>query len=388
MPHLTQRLIASTPAPADADVFVWDDEIHGFGVRCRHGHKSYLLQYRVLGGRGSRQRRVTLGPVGTLTLEQARHLAQEYLTYVRHGQDPVAVRDADRQAPTVAQLAERYLAQHAQVKKKPRSVAMDGWNLRLHILPALGTTQVARLERADVARLHHRMRATPVAANRVLALLSKMCALAEQWGLRPQGTNPVHGIERYPEKARERHLSPEELGRLGATLRHAETRRTTHPSALALVRLLLFTGAREGEILGLRWEQIDWTRGTARLQDSKTGAKTIYLSPPALEVLHALRTRTDGPWCLPGKHPSRPLVPPQRVWRRLRHEAGIDDVHLHDLRHTFASVGAREGLSLPMIGALLGHTDSATTQRYAHLVNDPVQEAANQVGHAISAALG
>lgn len=386
MPRLTTRLI--TQAPEGADVFLWDDQIPGFGVRCRFGHKSYVLQYRVMGGRGSRQRRVTLGRVGALSLDDARVLAQEYLRGVRYGQDPAGARQAMRQAPRVEDLAERYLREHADVKKKPRSAKMDHVNLRLHVLPVLGMQRVDTLTRADVARLHHGMRQTPGAANRVLALLSKMCALAEQWGLRDPGTNPVKGIERFRERRRERHLTPAELSRLGDVLRQVEMERTESPSSVALVRVLLLTGARLGEVLGLRWESIDWQAGSVRLADSKTGPKTLYLSDAAKAVLAGMPRIDGNPWCLPGRVHGRPLVNPQKPWRRIRTQAGLDDVRLHDLRHTYAAIAARGGLSLPMIGALLGHSEPQTTQRYAHLVGNPVQAAAEQVGEAIRLALG
>ena len=339
MPHLTARLVQQLPP--EGDVFVWDDQIPGFGVRCRFGQKSYVLQYRVIGGRGSRQRRVTLGRVGALSLDDARVLAQEYLRGVRYGQDPAAARQAARQAPRVQDLAARYLTEHADVKKKPRAARMDHLNVRLHILPALGMQRVDTLTRADVARLHHGMRATPVAANRVLALVSKMCALAEQWGLRDPGSNPVRGLERFRERPRERHLTPVELSRLGDVLRRVELERTESPSAVALVRLLLLTGARRGEVLGLRWDHIDWQAESVRLADSKTGPKTLYLSDAARAVLARLPRPEENPWCLPGRFPGQPLVNPQKPWRRIRSQAALDDVRLHDLRHTYAAVAAR-----------------------------------------------
>jgi integrase len=386
MPRLTTRFVQQLSA--EGDTFVWDTQMPGFGVRCRSGQKSYVLQYRVMGGRGARQRRVTLGQVGALSLDDARVLAQEYLRGVRYGQDPAGDRQALRQAPRVEDLAERYLREHADVKKKPRSAKMDHVNLRLHVLPVLGMQRVDTLTRADVARLHHGMRGTPGAANRVLALLSKMCALAEQWGLREPGTNPVKGIERFRERRRERHLTPAELSRLGVMLRQVEVERTESPSSVALVRLLLLTGARLGEVLGLRWASIDWQAGSVRLADSKTGPKTLYLSD-AVQVVLAGLTRPEGnPWVLPGRVHGRPLVNPQKPWRRIRAAAGLDDVRLHDLRHTYAAVAARGGLSLPMIGALLGHSEAQTTQRYAHLVGHPVQVAAEQVGEAIRRAMG
>src|SRR5262249_23160899 len=156
------------------------------------------------------------------TLDDARHLAQEYLVYVRHGQDPAAIRQAARQAPTLAELAERYLAHHAQVKKKPSSAAPDSRKLRRRIRPPLGDLRLQHIAHADLAPVHHQMRTTPVTANRALSRLSHMFNMAEQWGLRPQHSNPVHGLERYPEKKRERHLSPDELRRLGAVLQQAE----------------------------------------------------------------------------------------------------------------------------------------------------------------------
>jgi integrase len=370
------------------DTFLWDEQVPGFGVRCRRGQKTYVLQYRVLGGRGSRQRRVTLGRVGTITLEDARVLAQEYLRGVRYGHDPAGARQAMRAAPRVEDLAERYLREHADVKKKASSARMDHVNMRRHVLPALGTLRVETLTRADVARLHHGMRETPGAANRVLALLSKMCALAEQWGWREPSSNPVKGTQRYPERARERHLAEAELGRLGAVLRQAELERTESPSVIAMVRLLLMTGARRGEVLGLRWERIDWQRGQVRLADSKTGPKTLYLSEAAQAVLAHLPRLEGNPWCLPGRVQGRPLANPQKPWKRLRTQAALEDVRLHDLRHTYAAVAARGGLSLPMIGALLGHQEAQTTQRYAHLVGHPVQAAAEQVGEAVRRALG
>lgn len=389
MPRLTHAIITRANAPADTDRFYWDEQIPGFGLRCRYGHKSYVLQYRPLGGRGTRQRRLTLGRVGALSLEDARHLAQEYLRQVRYGHDPAADRQTSRQAPTVAQLAERYLSEYAATKKKASSAEHDASNMRLHVLPALGGLQVQAVSQADIARLHHAMRATPYAANRVLSLLSMMFRLAEKpWGLRPPGSNPVRGLERYPEKARERFLTPAELGRLGAVLDQAAYERTERPSMLALIRVLILTGARLGEVLGLEWEHIDWQGGQYRVPDSKSGVKTLYLAPPALDVLASIAREGDNPWCIAGKVLGKPLANPHKPWRRLRTQAGLSDVRLHDLRHTYASAAARAGFSLPMIGALLGHQNASTTARYAHLVDDPVQQAAQVVGGTLSQAIG
>jgi integrase len=228
------------------------------------------------------------------------------------------------------------------------------------------------------------MRKKPGAANRVLALLSKMFNLAERWGLRPDGSNPCRHVERYRENQRERFLSPEELGRLGDVLRDVERDAIEPPSVVAAIRLLILTGARRSEILRLRWEHVDLERGVLRLPESKTGERVLYLNPPAVEVLSRLEQR--GPWVLPTASGTGP-VSLSNPWTRIRDRAGLANVRVHDLRHSFASVGAGAGLGLPIIGKLLGHTQAATTQRYAHLADDPMRQASEVIGQRIAAAL-
>jgi integrase len=232
------------------------------------------------------------------------------------------------------------------------------------------------------------MRAIPGAANRVLALLSTMFGLAETWGWCALHRNPTARLGRYRERTMERYLTPEELARLGAVIREAEEAQTEMPSVLACIRLLVFTGARVSEVLGLRWEQIDVARGQALLPDSKTGAKPLRLPPPALSVLRRLPKVPGNPYCLAGRRHGQPLANPHRPWYRLCAAAGLQGVRLHDLRHTYASKAGELGYSLPMIGALLGHSHQATTARYTHLVHDPVTQAAERVGEALQAALG
>lgn len=207
--RLTKRLIDATPCPDTGETWLADESVPGFGVRLRAGRKTYCVRYRNAHGQARREH---LGFTTVLTLEQARAQAQVFLVAVRQGQDPAAERQAMRQAPTMADLAARYLREHAEVKKKPGSLRMDRTNLRRHILPVLGASLVAAVTRADLAALQHHMRATPGAANRCLALLSTMLGLAEQWGLRPPGSNPVRGLQRYRERRLERFLSVEELG--------------------------------------------------------------------------------------------------------------------------------------------------------------------------------
>jgi len=380
MPKITKRLVDSLK-PNDRDLFVWDSELKGFGVRMKpSGAASFFIQYRM----GPRTRRYAFGRVGVVAPEKARQKAQKLLAYVQDGGDPSAQRKAAREAETVADLAERYLDEHAEKRKRPRSIASDKTLLRLHVLPHLGALMVAEVSRADVHKLHHYMRATPGAANRTLALLSKMLNLAERWGMRPDGSNPCRHVEKYPERKMERFLSGEELARLGTVLSEAERTGTELQSVIAAIRLLVFTGCRLSEVLTMRWEYVDCERGCLWLPESKTGAKVVHLNAPALAVLKGIKREDGSPWVIAGVKQGSHLVNLRKPWYRIRKSAGIDRVRIHDLRHSFASVAAAGGLSLHMIGTLLGHTQMQTTARYAHLAADPVKAATERVGAALA----
>jgi integrase len=381
---LTKRLVESVK-PNDRDIFVWDAEVPGFGLRVwPSGKRVFIYQYRTKHGH---TRRPLIGRYGSITVEQARRTARQWAADIQKGGDPGGERREARNAPTVAQLAVRYMAEHARLKKKPRSVTSDETLLRLHILPTIGHRKVESVTRADVQRLHHGMNATPGAANRTIALLSKMFNLAENWALRPDGSNPCRHVEKFKEHKLERFLSETELARLAETLVEAEQARIELPSVIAAIRLLLFTGARLSEILTVRWEHVNFEEHCLRLPDSKTGAKTIYLSPPALEVLNDLQRQDGNPYVIIGAKPGAHLINLRKPWHRIRTKAGLDNVRIHDLRHSFASMAVAGGLSLPVIGALLGHTQAATTQRYAHLAADPLKQAANLTGARITAAM-
>ncbi len=384
MSKVTKRLVDSI-RPSSSDLFVWDDALPGFGLRVKpSGRKAYIIQYRTV---GNISRRLTIGPHGVFTPEAARNAARELLMSARKGADPAADREAKRAALTVGDLAQRYLQRHAATKKKASSAKTDASNLTNHVLPALGRQKVAEVTRANVTRLHHNMRRTPGAANRVLALLSKMFNLAERWGVRPDGTNPCRHVERYPERKIERFLSAEELARLGRVLAEAERTGTEPPSAIAAIRILVLTGARLGEILCLQWQHVDFENLVLRLPDSKTGAKLVHLNAAAMNVLHDIPRDEHQPWVIAGAIEGRPLINLRKPWHRIRARAGLENVRIHDLRHSFASVGVASGLSLPMIGALLGHTQPVTTQRYAHLSTDPLNQAVNLIGRRIAAAM-
>lgn len=382
-PRLTKRSVDAAK-PGDRETFHWDSDLRGFGLRVSPtGKKTYIVQYRA----GNRTRRLALGQHGALTADDARDLAKAALGDVSKGGDPSENRQAARRLPTVAALAERYLEEHARPKKKPKSVKGDESLLRLHVLPALGSKRVDSVTRADVTALHHALKATPYQANRVLALLSKMFNLAERWGLQPDGSNPCRHVQHYREERRERFLSAAELQRLGAVLAEVERDETEHPSAVVAVRLLALTGLRMREVLTLRWEAVDFEGGRLHLADTKTGKRTLPVGGAALRALEQAPRQEGNPYVCPGDREGCHLVGLRKIWYRLRERAGLDDVRIHDLRHSYASVGAGGGFALPILGALLGHSQPQTTARYAHLADDPLRQAAERISGEIEATM-
>jgi integrase len=380
---MVQRITAAVVEGLAAHETVFDNEVRGFMVRRRGGEPHYSLKTRIRG----RQAILTIGRhgKGAWGPERARREAIRLLGLIRDGKDPAAERAADKAAPTLGELAQRYMAEYAERRKKPRTIEEDRRLLRLHVLPALGHLQVRAITKAELARFHASLHATPVAANRALALLSSMLGWAERVGERSDGSNPCRHVDRNPEKGRERLISAEELARLGEALDQAEAAGIADWRPVAIVRLLMFTGARLSEVLGLRWAWI--SSGVARLPDSKTGAKTLFLPAPALEVLADLPHFAANEHVIPGDRPGAPFVGIQRPWQRIRERAGLGDLRLHDLRHGFASAGVAAGESLFIVGKLLGHRQSRTTERYAHLAPDPAQAAADRTAARLEAML-
>ncbi len=384
--RITKRAVDATVADASRESWLWDSELKGFGLRLRpNGAKTYVLEYRPgPGGRATQKRRFTIGRHGSpWTPDTARAEARRLLAEVEAGADPMTEKSANRAAPTVTVLAERFLTEHAFAKRKPATAAQYRRLFEKYILPEIGRMKVADVARRDIMRLHASMSALPYQANRTLALVSTLFTFAERVGARPDGANPARHVERFREEPRERTLSSDELARLGDAL--DETKESLF--VVALIKLLVFTGARLGEILTLEWGQIDVERGEARLADSKTGRKTIHLSLPALEILTDLPRLADNPYVIPGNNPGAHFIGVQRPWQRIRAAAGLEGLRIHDLRHAFASVAASSGMALPIIGKLLGHTQAATTQRYAHLAADPVKAAAQDVAGRIATAM-
>jgi integrase len=369
--------------PGSAD-YRWDDELPAFGIRVYpSGRKSFVVSYRAQG----RLHFLTLGRFGPMTAQEARTCALETLAAVRRGEDPAGDRLSHRKAPTVADLADRFMREHARLRKKPSSIETDERIWQRHVLPRLARRKVAEVTRDDVYRLHADMAATPYQANRLVAVLSKAFNLAEVWGWRQDGSNPCRHLQRYREEKKERFLSPAELGRLAGALVEAEHAQLEVPAVIAAIRLLILTGCRVAEILTLRWQEVDLEQRCLKLSDSKTGRKTVYLNTAAMEILAHIDRSDDSPYVIRGAKPDSHLGDLTRPWFKIRHRAGLDDVRLHDIRHTYASYGAGLGLSLPIIGKLLGHTQPITTQRYAHLAADPMREAAERIGAGLQLAL-
>jgi len=384
MPKLTKRTIDATE-PQAAEFFIWDESIPGFGVRVMpSGRKSFVVQYRA----GRRPRRMSLGPSTVLTCDQARTRAITIIAAVKNGEDPAADRAAKRNAATVSDLAERFDKEHIAVRLKASTAKEYRGNLRRFILPALGRLAVPEITRADVAKFHHDLRHIPYQANRCLEVVSKMFVLAEMWGLRPDGSNPRKHIRKYPEEKRERFLSAAELRRIGEVLREMESEGVELSSAILAARLLILTGCRLGEIMKLKWNYIDFDERVLRLPDSKTGKKVVHLGAPAVEYLQSAQHIDGNPWVITGTLPGKPLSDLQPFWQRVRARAGVKDVRIHDLRHTFASTAVASGQGLPMIGKLLGHTQVQTTARYAHLAAEPVRMAADAVAQNLYRHLG
>src|SRR5258708_7515772 len=408
MPHarITKRAVDAL-ACTGREAYLWDDTLTGFGVRVSpSGHKTYIIRYRLPGrGRRANQRRVALGDHGTLTPDEARALAKRELGRVAQGFDPAADRARTRALPLVRELGEAYI-EHVKARRKAGTAKEYERLWKKHVLPALGGRQVSAVTSADVRKIHRSLSETPYVANRSVALIGAFFTFAATEGARPSHDNPARGIELYTEKPHERFLTPEEFKRLGEALVRAETEGLppapefrhrpkseetaklrpksadkpipANPYAVAAIRLLALTGCRENEILSLRWDAVDLVRGYLRLADTKTGRSVRPLGASAAAILQDLPRVDNNPFVIPGSASGQHLKDFQRLWHAVRHASNLKDVRLHDLRHSVASVPSATGESLLVLRSLLGHKRTVTTERYAHLGDDPVKRAADR----------
>ena len=424
---LSKRVVDAA-APGPAVYRLWDAEIKGFGLKVTpNGVKTYFVSYRPGGGRAIGKKDYVIGRHGAITPDKARELARLALAEVAQGGDPQGERARRRGEMTISKLCDLYLDE-GTATKKPSTLATDRGRIAAHIKPLLGARSVSSVTAGDVERFLRDVAAGRTAkppekvgkravrhvrggkgtATRTVGLLGGIFSFAVRHKLRPD--NPVLGVERFKDGRSERFLSAKELAALGKAIAEAEADGANR-QGLAVIRLLTTTGARKSEIEGLRWDAVDFERSALRLRDSKTGAKVIAIGAPALAILadldraaKAARAETvakakaagqpipePSPWVFPaGRGSDGHWTGTPKLWAKVRQAAGLADVRLHDLRHTYASlaVGAAGGAqSLAVIGKILGHSDVRTTARYAHLADDPLRQAADRIAAAAAAGL-
>ncbi|TAJ91967.1 DUF4102 domain-containing protein [bacterium] len=402
MPKLTKRFVDALK-PVERDTLYRDSDLKGFALRAKpSGVRTWVVQYR---NKSGRTRKLALGKVGVLTPDEARQRARTALGEATGGSDPSADRHVQRGDLTIATLVDRYLKEGPTSKpaKKKTSWAADASNLRRHVVPLLGRRQLGTVTTDDIQKFQKdvtdgktqkdektrkRGRAIvkggPAAATRATLVLSAMLQWATTKKLRTD--NPGKGVNLNKPTRRERFLSGAELARLGEAFTKAE-QQGLNGNSLAILRLLLLTGARRNEIASLKWDYVDFERRALRLPDSKTGAKIVPLGAPALEVLNSLAQNNGSPWVFPAARGQGHHVGMPRVWRKLRASARLKDVRMHDLRHGFASIAVADGDSLYLVGKVLGHAQATTTQRYAHLQLDPVRAVADRTSRKLAGAL-
>ncbi len=397
--RLTKRTVEAARTPENV-IVLWDSELKGFGLKITpKGARIYVVQKRCHG----RLRRFTIGRHGSpWTAELARTEALKIVNTIAQGDSPNAQRSGPEREVTVSQLMVIYFELGCR-NKKPRTIKNEKSFAERHIKPLLGATFVAALTKFDIEKFMQDVAAGKTridiktgpraraivrggkgVANRTRDLLSSALSFAVTKGYRAD--NPALGVKNYKLPPRERFLSASEFGRLGQALDEAELM-GVNPYAIAILRVLALSGARMGEINNLERVSIDFDASGARLKDSKTGARFLPLGQPALKIIQSTMTHHDSQYVFPDRTRSKPYGGLKKVWQKIRADAGLDDVRLHDLRHSFASTAVARGESLFLIGKVLGHSDPATTKRYTHLNDDPVRLAANETANAIASHL-
>jgi len=384
---------------------VFDEDLKGFVVRVgAGGDKSFYYIYRAGKGRGASLKWLRLGTFPTISVEQARQLAKEKGAAVALGADPAATVKEEKTALSIAEAMDAFQAEYV-AKLKPSTIAFYKVVIENHLKPAMGKVRTKKFGYSDAARFHAAMKAKPYMANRCIAVLSVFLNWCELHGYRDKHSNPCKEIKLYTESKRQEFMGAKELTILGDTLtrmeqawyerKEAKTRRpsenpdtdTITPHAAAAIRLLMFTGARRGEILSLQWNRIDLEQGTARIphMNSKTGFKVLQLPAPAVAVLQGLPHMSE--YVFPAASASGHMVNIKQAWGAVLKQSGLTGWRIHDLRHAFASMMVNSGASLPIVGKILGHTQASTTQRYAHLEENPARKAAEEAADKIAKAM-
>lgn len=398
----TNKITLSSVKALKPKEIIWDTELKGFGCRCQTNGKFFILKYSLNG----RQRFYTIGEWGNaFTPDKARQEAEILKGKIRTGIDPMTEREKQKKIPLVKDAFEIFL-EHIELKHSKKTYSEYRRLFEKHIKQGVGKYKIDAVTRADIAKLHQENAQSPYQANNILKLLSSFFSWCAEYGHRTDGLNPCTRIKKFKDKKRERFLSEEELFRLSKAINQYEEmhkyikvmihKKDQTPDiqenisttfVTAAIKLLIFTGARCNEILSLTWSNVDLQNRLIRLQESKTGQKTIYLSAPALKILSEIPRIEGNPYVICGKKINSHLINIKDPWRKIRKAAGLEDVRIHDLRHNYASTAVVSGHHLKVIGSLLGHADTQTTERYAHLANDPLQTANEAIGKRISDAM-
>lgn len=367
---LTKRIVEGCAPDSSRRTLIWDTEVTGFCARIYPtGRRTYFFQYR---NSYKETKFLKIGVHGNITTEQAREKAIQLALKVSAGDDPSVKTPMKAVNPTMVDLAEKYLTLHAENTKRPKSIKEDKAMLNNYILKEFGTRKVESINFEDIQAIHARLNNKRVLSNRILALLHKMFNLAIQWKWRVD--NPVSGIKKYQEHKRTRWLQEDEMQRLLSALNAYPNQTVAN-----IIRLLLLTGARKHEVLEATWDQLDLEKGIWTKQAHTTKQKKMEhspLSPSALLILKELKQKqNNSPFLFPGKTKDKPIQDFKKSWTTIVKQANLKDFRVHDLRHTYASHLVSSGLSLSIVGKLLGHTQASTTQRYAHLADNPLREA-------------
>ncbi|MBM3469148.1 MAG: DUF4102 domain-containing protein [Alphaproteobacteria bacterium] len=381
MPKFTKSYLEALK-PEEKYYEVWDTEIKGLGCRVHStGNKTYYFIYRY--NKDTRKQRLKVGVHGHITCDIAREIVRGWMGDLARGIDPKKRNKKEayvgKQFITMEAFLDLFVEKYKKVHNKPSTIKKDVERINSAIIPFLGRVKVSEVTQEDIVKFQDHLKNVPGQFNRCHALLRKAFNLAELWGHRPKNCNPCYGIQRFIEKKKERFLLEEELARLDDVLKAQDSVKVTSPYSLAAIRMLMYTGCRLSEILTLKWEDVFLREGYIHLKDSKTGEKRIPLNESAKTVLASLSQEKGNPYIFVGSKPGTCLVTLQDAWSKIRSLANLEDVRIHDLRHTFASLAIKQGVDLYTVSKLLGHKNIATTTRYAHLEMKQLLKATNVV---------
>lgn len=380
MPKLTKSYI-DTLKPTEKSYEVWDTEVKGLGCMIHPtGKKTYYFLYRF---KSVTKQRLKVGVHGSITCEIAREIVRGWTGDLARGIDPkehIKKQEVEaKQSLTMEAFLTLFTEKYRKVHNKESTLSRDDYRLKGVVIPFFGNLKISEVNAEDILEFQDCLKGSPIQFNRCYALLNKAFSLAELWGHRLKNSNPCQGIQKYPERKKERFLTIEELEKLDEILKRKDVLNVTSPYSIAAIRMLMYTGCRLGEILSLKWADVFLKEGYLHLKDSKTGEKTIPLSESAKNILINLKREKENPYVFVGAKQGTCLTTLKTAWTKIRGLANLKDLRIHDLRHTFASLAIKQGVDLYTVSKLLGHKNIATTTRYAHLEMKELIKATNVV---------